>query len=513
MRRIVTLLTLVCVMLLLTSPLEARTKREEAQRLMKKLAKSRDVSVRASAAWQLGQMGATDAVPALIAALDDKNRSVRANAAGSLWNLGDVSRPAIPVLKKALLDPYAGVVSNAAGALVMLGVPKVELTPTYKRLLLEEKCRFRIQGLKGLMGHVPPSELFHDALECSREGDLKNRFAAGDVLRKLMDKNDKTMIPLILEALKESGDQHITDLVLAIVRYKPYVTEAVPILEKFLSSSDPNTRRIAASGLGSMKKTARNTLPALIKRLESDTDADVRENAAEAIGNIGENAKVAVPALIRAAKEDRWPKVRKATIQALGEFRAEAHQAIPVLNEALNDPDIHIRNSARNALFRVDPENKSAVTSVSPAKTSSAKAGSNLFKNVTGLAETFAGKLPEVVELIIYESFAIATAPEPTSQNGYGRFTYRAGAVTGPDDGRANCKKTFRFADIDFSILPRLVKEAPVIAEKPNASISHVSLGRGVFCKKVGWYIYVKDGSKFGIVQFNLDGKLESVTQ
>lgn len=511
MRRIVTLLTLICVTLLFISPLEARTKREEAQRLMKKLAKSRDDSVRASAAWQLGQMGATDAVPALIAALDDKSRSVRANAAGSLWNLGDVSKPAIPALKKALLDPYASVIGNAAGALVMLGVPKVELAPTYKRLLSEEKCRFRIQGLKGLIGHVPPSELFHDALECSREDDLKNSFAAGDVLRKLMDKNDRTMIPLILEALKESGDQRVTDLVLAIVRYKPHVTEAVSILEKFLSSSDPNTRRIAASGLGSLKKTSQNTLPTLIKLLESDSDAEVRESAAEAIGNIGENAKVSVPALIRAAKEDRWPKVRKATIHAIGEFRAEAHEAIPVLHEALKDPNIHIRNSARNALFRVDPENKAAIASVSTAKTSSATDSSNLFEDVTGLAEALAGKLPEVTELIIYESFAIATAPEPTSKNGYGSFTYRNGAITGPDDGRAHCKKTFRFADVDFSIMPRLVKEAPGLAEKPNASISHVSLGRGVFCKKVGWYVYVKDGSKFGIVQFKLDGKLKSV--
>jgi len=101
-------------MFLFISPLMAKTKREEAQGLMKKLAKSQDDSVRASAAWRLGQMGATDAVPSLIAALEDKSKSVRANAAGSLWNLGEVSKPAMPALKKALMDPYAGVVGNEA---------------------------------------------------------------------------------------------------------------------------------------------------------------------------------------------------------------------------------------------------------------------------------------------------------------------------------------------------------------------------------------------------------------
>ena len=513
MRRIITLLSLVCIALVFISPLEAKTKREEAQDLMKKLAKSRDDSIRASAAWQLGQMGATDAVPSLIAALEDEDKSVRANAAASLWNLGDVSRPAMPALKKALTDPYAGVVGNAAGALVKLGVPKTELAPAYKRLLLEKKCRFRIRGLKGLMGQVPPTDLFHDALECSRDDELDNRFDAGDVLRELMDEKNRTMVPLILEALKKSGDNNVSDLALAIVQFKPHVTEAVPILEKLLRSSNPDTRRVVASSLGLLKETALDALPTLIKLLESDSDAEVREAAAKAIGDIGKKAKEAVPALIRAAKGDRWPKVRQAAIQALGEMREGAREAIPVLSEALKDPDIFIRTSARNALFRVDPKNTAAKTaSTPPAQASSAAVSSNLFEDVTGLAEALAGKIPETVELNIYENFAIATAPEPTSRRGYGRFTYRNGAVTGPDDGHATCKKTFRFADVDFSIMPRLVKEAPGLAEKPNGSISHVSLGRGVFCKKVGWRIYVKDGSKLSIVEFKLDGKLKGVT-
>jgi HEAT repeat protein len=141
MRGAVTLLSLICIALVIIPPLEAKAKQHEAQRLMKKLAKSRNDSVRADAAWQLGQMGATDAVPALVAALEDKYRSVRANAAASLWNLGEASRPAMPALRKALDDPYAGVAGNAAGALVRLGVPKIELVPVYKRLLAEERWR------------------------------------------------------------------------------------------------------------------------------------------------------------------------------------------------------------------------------------------------------------------------------------------------------------------------------------------------------------------------------------
>ena len=176
---------------------------------------------------------------------------------------------------------------------------------------------------------------------------------------------------------------------------------------------------------------------------------------------------------------------------------------------------MHIRNSARNALNHVDPGNKATVVAASskqPTRRTPAKSGASLFADVKDLAKTLGAKVPVVYELIIYENFAMATAPESSSRNGYGTFTYRNGAVSGPDDGRSSCKETFRIKDADFSIMPRLVKEAPGHAKMPDGSISLVSLGRGVFCKKVGWYIYVKDGSKMSYVQFTLDGKMVRVT-
>lgn len=513
MRRMLTLLALAGLVFLIISPLAAKTKREQAQDLMSDLAKSRDDGDRANAAWQLGQMKATDSVPALILALEDRNDSVRANAAGSLWNLGEVSKPAIAALRKALMDPYAGVVSNAAGALVMLGVPRTELVPVYKRLLMEEKCRYRIHAVRGLMDQVPPTDLFRDALECSRDPDLDNAFAAGDLLRELMDGKNQEMIPLILDALRESGDNNASDLALAIVKYKPPVAEAVPALENLFRSANPVNRSVAATSLELLGDDALAALPTLVNVLGSDPDAGVRAAAAKAIGAMGIRAREAVPSLMQAAREDRWPKVRQAAMQALGEMGEGASEAIPVLSAALNDPDEFIRIAARNALPRVDPKNKAVQNgSAAPAKTPSTTGSGNLFGDADSLAKTLSGRLPEAVELIIYENFAIATAPEPTSSSGYGRFTYRNGGLTGPDDGTAICTKTFRIKDIDFSVLPKLVREAPGLAEKPDSRITHVILSRGVFCKDVGWFVYVTDGSKSGMVEFKPDGKLKNVT-
>ena len=56
----------------------------DAQKLEKTLANDRDANARAEAAWQLGEIGATESVPALVAALEkDSSAAVRANSAAS----------------------------------------------------------------------------------------------------------------------------------------------------------------------------------------------------------------------------------------------------------------------------------------------------------------------------------------------------------------------------------------------------------------------------------------------
>src|SRR6478752_5812306 len=83
---------------------------KETEKLEKTLNYDRDASARAEAAWQLGQLGSTESVPALITALEkDTSAAVRANAAASLWHLGEASRPAVPALTKALDDPSGAV--------------------------------------------------------------------------------------------------------------------------------------------------------------------------------------------------------------------------------------------------------------------------------------------------------------------------------------------------------------------------------------------------------------------
>ena len=484
---------------------------KEIQKLEKTLARDRDTNARAQAAWDLGQMGATESVPALIAALEnDSSAAVRANAAASLWHLGDASRPAIPALTRALDDRSGAVVGNAAGALIKLGTPKSKVVPAYRRLLTLPDCEDRVVGLKALATEAPPIELFADAWECGEldqtlESD--DRSAAREALRKIVGRKDRALVPRILHILEQPGSADMTTLILGIGSYDPPVKEAVPVLAALLASRDEKTSSYAASALGDMKTAALPAVPDLVRTLETHPQNKTREDAAQAIGEIGPRASAAVPALIKAGTNDKWPSVRKAAVTALGEMGPAAREAIPMLRKSLESPDDWMRLAARNALFRVDPNKREEVSDIADKHQVEEKG--ILWEDLSQLSATLPGRLPEVYELIIYDKFAMATVPQSDSPSGRGRYTYKAGTVTGPEEATSgDCKKKVALSKVDFSVVPKIVQLAPALLGSPSGKVSHVQLGAGVFCGSMGWLVYVND---VGFVEFRLDGRAGKV--
>ena len=501
--RPITSLVLVFVMSISVASFAAGAK--DIQKLEKTLASDRDPSARAEAAWQLGQMGATESVPALIKALDeDKSAAVRANAAGALWHLGEASRPAIESLTNALDDHDGAVVGNAAGALMKLGTPKSKLVPVYRRLLEHPDCDDRVIALRALSTEVPAAQLFEAAWECSQEGvDADVAREARESLRKIVGRRDRNLVTRILEILKSSHSSELDTLIRAIGNYEPPVKEAAPVLASLLAARDESTSKAAASALGDMKTAALPVLADLVKCLQSHPQNETREDAAEAIGEIGPKAASAVPALVSAAQNDKWPSVRKAAVSAIGEMGTAAKDAIPMLREALKSPDDWMRLAARNALFRVEPGKSEEVSRIADEHQLEEKG--ILFDDLTQLASTLPARLPEVFELIIYDKFAMATVPQSDSPTGRGKYTYKAGAVTGPEEATSDdCTKKASLAKVDFSIVPKLVKQAPGLLGAPSGKVSHVQLSAGIFCRSIGWLVFVENA---GYVEFRLDGK------
>jgi HEAT repeat protein len=497
----------IALILVLSVPAFAATPKE-IQKLEKTLANDRDASARAEAAWQLGQEGATESVPTLIAALEkDSSAAVRANAAASLWKLGEAARPAIPALTNALEDMSAAVVGNAAGALRKLGTPKSKLVPVYKGLLARRSCDDRVIALQALATEAPPIELFDAAWECSQpnervDSDVRSESLAA--LRKIVGRRDKALVPRILDILKNLGNSPEGDtLMRAIGNYEPPVKEAAPVLAALLTARDESTSSAAASALGDMKLAALPALSDLAKTLETHPQNKTRQSAAAAIGEIGPKAIEALPSLMKAGQSDKWPDVRKAALSAIGEMGPAAKEAIPMLRKSLESPDDWMRLAARNALFRVQPNAREEVSDIADKHQVEEKG--SLFDDTSQMAATLPGRLPEIYELIIYDKFAMAEVPTADSKTGRGKYTYKAGTVTGPAEASDDdCKKKQMLSKVDLTLVPRLVKQAPGLLGAPAGKVSHVSLDGGVFCSAIHWTVYVENA---GMVEFRLDGK------
>jgi HEAT repeat protein len=503
------------VLALCLSPLPAAAQDKEIQKLEKQMLKDKDASVRAEAAWDLGQKGSTDSVPALAQALKDRDQAVRANAAASLWHLGAASKPAIPELKLALDDESPAVVENVAGALSKLGVPKSQLVPAYKRVFKMPGCEAKVVGLKGLADELPPTGLFDDAWFCSQaetktHEEAEARSEALTVLRQIVKRHDTLLVPQILDALKALRmSEDPSDLTSALGGIQPPPKDAVPVLTALLASRNVKAPRSAARALGSMGVTALPAVPGLVDLLQSKADVETRTDTAEAIGEIGPKAApAAVPALTKAAESDQWPKVRKASIEALGKMGPAAKPALPVVKAALKDPDTWISMSARTAFTRIDPTSKLDVSAIEDKARPSQKV--QLLTDASPLASAFSGRFTDVYEISVLDDFATVLAPVPASRSGKATFTYRAGAITGPEEESSShdCKKILPLAKVDFSLVPRLAQQAVTLLGDPSAKISHVSLTSGIFCKTIGWIVYIKDG---GWVEFKLDGKVDKV--
>lgn len=150
----------------------------------------------------------------------------------------------------------------------------------------------------------------------------------------------------------------------AAPRLKPLLKDASPVVQKsvlgaisqarlvdleddvvpFLSSEDPECRRLAAQGLGRLRASAR--APAVAILLE-DKDPPTRMLAAEALGEM--RCKEYAPALLRLLK-DPDAGVRQCALRGLGTM--EARECVDEVAALLNDPVEDLRSDAAYQLGR-----------------------------------------------------------------------------------------------------------------------------------------------------------------
>jgi HEAT repeat protein len=338
---------------------------------------------RIQAANLLGSLGparARPALPALEAALRDKNPAVREAAVRALaqidtankhllpalvellaeekrephvrddarrqdpWFVNTIGQPAIDGLLALLRDKDPGRRAGAALALGYLGEAAARSTPELKEALQDGQPRVRLYAAEALWrvgGDATP--LLPVLTTALKEKDSRLRRAAVQVLGQMAQgvrQPDRDNRP------RRPGPQPADEKT-------PAVKEAVPALVAALDDPEEEIRNLAVMVLANPGPGASAAVPALADRLKEGNDLRQRRAAAWALGRVGPAAKTAVPALRDLLTEGGDRELRTAAVQALGVLGPDARDAIPQMVRLLHEADLRERQTIVWALSSI----------------------------------------------------------------------------------------------------------------------------------------------------------------
>ena len=276
--------------------------------------------MRTHAVEALGKIGDPEAIPILIAALENQDDSIRWEAIGALESFGHKAKAAVPALMRAVKNDKANgwIAASALGAIDADGTSTPVLIETLGGKDAQMR-RFAALGLRGIGRKAAAAEkALADGLHDSDPGA---RIAAATAYWSVGGKAD----------------------------------EAVQVLRAGLQASGNWTVQMwAAGGLAEIGPAAKAAVPELVACLKSDTRYVVTSSA-EALGKIGPDAGSAVPALTDLLRRTNNHYTRVCIARALWRIN-RSNESLPVLHDALvNSRDFMALSEAAEAIGEMDP--------------------------------------------------------------------------------------------------------------------------------------------------------------
>jgi HEAT repeat protein len=337
-----------------------------------------DMPLKEDAVIGLGMLGDEKAVPLLIDHLkNDPDPDLRVLITTALGRIG--SKSAVPALKEALVgDPYIHARIGAARALTTITGKTYRAADSFTPPVAKKKPDIFIQ----------PSRAFDDDTMLTKcfiildQGDDRFRFcypAKVDAITTLGLLGNKSAVPVLVDHLQKEKDRvQDRDLRRHIVTSLGWIGDksAIPALEAAaLHDPDKSVQKLAALALNKItgqKPTANSTDVAkpdetdsgagtlltrcakiLVYNEVSAFDKPSKVNAFIALGLLGDEA--AIPMLSDYLQNDENDELRVQITKALTWINKPA--AIPVLEQALHDPDLHVRILSSIGLWSLTGKN------------------------------------------------------------------------------------------------------------------------------------------------------------
>jgi HEAT repeat protein len=262
-----------------------------------------------------------DALPGLIASLNDPHSLARERTAEALAKMGSTS---IPALVAALRDEDPYVRAGAARAFLYMGPVGKEAAPVLIQTLHDDQAFVR-QMARGALGHMGQG--------------------AVPALAKALETKDPEFRYRLLEVLKDLG---------------PNASKAAPEIAASLRDKRVPIQTMALMAFENMGLAGKVAVPELreIARRGRDPkvrpktfDVEVRPRAIDVLCRVDPDSPETLAVLISAMDD---VNIRYQIIQELGKLGPKAKTALPALFDALQDKDPDVRVAAADVLRKID---------------------------------------------------------------------------------------------------------------------------------------------------------------
>jgi HEAT repeat protein len=263
-----------------------------------------------------------DALPTLIASLNDPNPLARERTAEALAKMGSAS---VPALVGALRDEDPHVRAGAARTLLYMGPGGKDALPILIQTLHDDQTFVRKMA-RGALGHMGESAAP----------------ALAKALRQTKDPEFRYRLLEIMQDLGPDASPAATDIATAL-RDKNVPVQAMALMA--FEAMGP-AAKVAIPDLRSLAGRGRD-----LKARPQPFDVEVRPRALDVLCRVDPNSTETIVLLISAMQD---PNIRFQIIQEFGKLGPKAKAALPSLFDALQDQDPAVRTAAADVLWKID---------------------------------------------------------------------------------------------------------------------------------------------------------------
>ena len=206
-----------------------------------------------------------------------------------------------------------------------------------------------------LLNNRRATDALPEIVQLLQDKNSEVRQRAASVIEQHIHTQDTFALPALIKALDDTNEYVREDMALALSKFGSAAESALPALVKALADGSARVRIMAAMALPKIDGSQTAAVIPVFKDVIANGNARDRHWAAVYLHKIQPANAEIIPVFV-GSLTNQDSGIRSSAAYSLLSYGFNARTAIPALQKALGDADADVRQAARDALQKIDPD-------------------------------------------------------------------------------------------------------------------------------------------------------------